>query len=586
MVGYNTSVVSRNVVIYARVSTEHEAQLSALENQLDWYKPLLEQHPEWTLVHSYVDEGITGTSAKKRPQFMKMLEDAQSGEFQLILTREVSRFARNTVDTLQYTRQLKAMGVEVFFINDNIRTFDGDGELRLTIMATLAQDESRKTSIRVKSGQQTSMENGTFYGNGNILGYDRKGKELVINPEQAHTVRKIYDWYLDGWGIRKIQFELEKEGILTSTGKTRWYESNISKILKNSFYAGIIEYHKQFTPDFLEQKKINNFGEVERLRVKGRHEPIITEEEFNRVQVLMESKRLKNPANKTGRREKGKKSVSDVWSRLLVCSCGCTFNRKAWHNSSNGIQYGYMCYSQIRNGTIRTRLKKGLPTDGICTSQMIPGWKLQFMAKYLFREFLKNTDKILDIAEEMLKQHIQDKEVIEDNSELIRKKKDALSKLEKRMNNLISMRADGEIAKEQFLSMKADIDTQIRSLQEQIEELSPDENVPEEEIPNYDERITVLRYVLERYMNFDSDEDIPEPVIEAFVDKIVVKENSFDWYLFFSGDDNTPKICNVKGTKKSHEIEIFENQETPSFVNCNTGCNCKQVIRTDQVLYN
>ncbi len=219
MVGYNISVVTRNVVIYARVSTEHESQLSALENQLDWYKPLLEQHPEWTLVHSYVDEGITGTSAKKRPQFMKMLEDAQSGEFQLILTREVSRFARNTVDTLQYTRQLKAIGVEVFFINDNIRTYDGDGELRLTIMATLAQDESRKTSIRVKSGQQTSMENGTFYGNGNILGYDRKGKDLVINPEQARTVRKIYDWYLDGCGVRRIKFELEKEGILTSTGK-------------------------------------------------------------------------------------------------------------------------------------------------------------------------------------------------------------------------------------------------------------------------------------------------------------------------------------------------------------------------------
>lgn len=573
MSGYNTAVIHRNVVIYARVSTEHEAQLSALGNQLDWYKPLLEQHPEWTLVHSYVDEGITGTSAKKRPQFMKMLEDAQSGEFQLILTREVSRFARNTVDTLQYTRQLKAMGVEVFFINDNIRTYDGDGELRLTIMATLAQDESRKTSIRVKSGQQTSMENGTFYGNGNILGYDRQGKELVINPEQARTVRKIYHWYLDGWGIRRIQFELEKEGILTSTGKTRWYESNISKILKNPFYAGIIEYHKQFTPDFLEQKKINNFGEIERLRVKGRHEPIVTEDEFNRVQEIMESKRQKNPANKTGRKKSGKKPFSDVWSRLLVCSCGCTFNRKAWHNSSNGIQYGYMCYSQIRNGTIRTRLKKGLSTDGICTSQMIAGWKLQFMAKYLFREFLKNTDKILNIAEEMLKEHIKDKEFIEDNSELIQKKKEELNKLEKRMNNLISMRADGEIDKEQFLNMKADIDTQILSLQKQIEKLSPGESI-QEEIPNYDDRITVLRYVLESYMNFDSDEDIPEPVIEAFVDKIVVKEHSFDWYLFFSGDNNTPKSCNVTGNKKSHKIELFGESQSLSFAECCTGCNC------------
>lgn len=573
MIGYNATTAPKNVVIYARVSTEHEAQLSALGNQLDWYKPLLEQHPEWTLVHSYVDEGITGTSAKKRPQFMKMLEDAQSGEFQLILTREVSRFARNTVDTLQYTRQLKAMGVEVFFINDNIRTYDGDGELRLTIMATLAQDESRKTSIRVKSGQQTSMENGTFYGNGNILGYDRNGKELVINPEQARTVRKIYDWYLDGFGVRKIKYELEKEGILTSTGKTRWYESNISKILKNPFYAGIIEYHKQFTPDFLEQKKINNFGEIESLRVKGRHEPIVTEDEFNRVQEIMEGKRQKNPANKTGRKKSGKKPFSDVWSRLLVCSCGCTFNRKAWHNSSNGIQYGYMCYSQIRNGTIRTRLKKGLSTDGICTSQMIAGWKLQFMAKYLFREFLKNTDKILNIAEEMLKQHIKDKEVIEDNSELIQKKKEELNKLEKRMNNLISMRADGEIDKEQFLNMKADIDTQILSLQKQIEKLSPGESI-QEEIPNYDDRITVLRYVLESYMNFDSDEDIPEPVIEAFVDKLVVKEHSFDWYLFFSGDNNTPKSCNVTGNKKSHKIELFGESQSLSFAECCTGCNC------------
>lgn len=147
----------RRVVFYGRVSTEHEAQLSALENQLDWYKPLLEQHPEWTFVRSYVDEGITGTSAKKRPQFMQMLNDAKNGDFNLILTREVSRFARNTVDTLQYTRDLKKLGVEVYFINDNIRTFEGDGKLRLTIMATLAQDESRKTSIRVKSGTGKSM---------------------------------------------------------------------------------------------------------------------------------------------------------------------------------------------------------------------------------------------------------------------------------------------------------------------------------------------------------------------------------------------------------------------------------------------
>ena len=168
----NSDFGKRRVVIYARVSTEHEAQISALENQLDWYEPILAARPEWELVGRYIDEGITGTSAEKRTQFKKMIREAKHKKFDMIITREVSRFARNTVDTLQYTRDLKAKGVEVFFINDNIKPFAGDGELRLTIMATLAQDESRKTSVRVKSGQQTSMNNGTFYGNGNILGYE------------------------------------------------------------------------------------------------------------------------------------------------------------------------------------------------------------------------------------------------------------------------------------------------------------------------------------------------------------------------------------------------------------------------------
>ena len=290
MYGINSDFQKRSVAIYARVSTEHEAQLSALENQVDWYRPILAARPEWTLTAQYIDEGITGTSAEKRPQFMKMIADAKQKKFDMIITREVSRFARNTVDTLQFTRMLKEYGVEVFFINDNIKTFDGDGELRLTIMATLAQDESRKTSIRVKAGQQTSMQNGVFYGNGNILGYDRVGKELVINPEQAKTVRMIFDMYLSGMGVMKIQYELEKAGRLTSTGKTKWFASYISHMLKNSFYCGIITYHKEYTPDYLKQRKIKNYGAMEYVQVKGTHEPIITEEEFEKVQAIMKSR--------------------------------------------------------------------------------------------------------------------------------------------------------------------------------------------------------------------------------------------------------------------------------------------------------
>lgn len=164
----------RKMVFYGRVSTEHEAQLSALENQMQWYDDQLKYHPNWQLCGRYIDQGITGTQAKKRPAFLKMMDDARAGKFDLIVTREVCRFARNTVDTLMATRELKNINVEVFFVEDNIWTLDGDGELRLTIMATLAQDESRKISERVKAGQQVSRMNKTLYGNGNILGYMRR----------------------------------------------------------------------------------------------------------------------------------------------------------------------------------------------------------------------------------------------------------------------------------------------------------------------------------------------------------------------------------------------------------------------------
>ena len=173
----------RRVAIYARVSTEHEAQISALENQVQYYDNLFQFHPDWKLFKRYIDEGITGTSVNKRQSFLEMMDDAKNGCFDLIVTREVSRFARNTVDTLQQTRILKKYGVEVYFTEDNIWTLnDDDGELRLTIMATLAQNESKKTSTRVKAGQMISFQNGVPYGNGNILGSDRVGRTSKNSP--------------------------------------------------------------------------------------------------------------------------------------------------------------------------------------------------------------------------------------------------------------------------------------------------------------------------------------------------------------------------------------------------------------------
>ena len=522
-------VKKRVVAIYARVSTEHEAQISALGNQIQYYDDLFEKHPEWELYDRYIDEGITGTSVKKRKNFMRMMQDASKNKFDLIVTREVSRFARNTVDTLQQTRILRREGVEVYFTEDNIWTMnDEDGELRLTIMATLAQNESKKTSVRVKAGQMISFKNGVLYGNGNILGYDRIGKEYVVNELQARTVRRIFDLYLDGNGVRKIQFALEKEGHLTATGLTKWQPGNISRILRNSFYCGTIVYRKQFVPDFLEQKKINNFGEIDKVIVEGRHTPIVTKEQFEKVQQILSSK-SESVHNKGCR---GKKISKDVWCRKMKCECGSSYNRVTWHKSSEGPQYAYQCYSQIRTGSFKTRERKGLSTEGICVTKMVPRWKLEVMADIIFQKFWNDREGVLAIANEMLDNCYEN----EHDNEVIDRKRDLEDKMElwnRKYNNLLDMRMAGEIEKDRYDEKREQILKEQQHLKKQLEIIGGETGLSDD---IYMDKVEILKYGLEQNFNF-STRHIPEEVIDAFIKEIIVCQDGFIWKLNLTPDD-------------------------------------------------
>ena len=522
-------VKKRVVAIYARVSTEHEAQISALGNQIQYYDDLFEKHPEWELYDRYIDEGITGTSVKKRKNFMRMMQDASKNKFDLIVTREVSRFARNTVDTLQQTRILRREGVEVYFTEDNIWTMnDEDGELRLTIMATLAQNESKKTSVRVKAGQMISFENGVLYGNGNILGYDRIGKEYVVNELQARTVRRIFDLYLDGNGVRKIQFVLEKEGHLTATGLTKWQPGNISRILRNPFYCGTIVYRKQFVPDFLEQKKINNFGEVDKVIVEGRHTPIVTKEQFEKVQQILSSK----SASVHNKGCRGKKISKDVWCRKMKCECGSSYNRVTWHKSSEGPQYAYQCYSQIRTGTFKTRERKGLSTEGICVTKMVPRWKLEVMADIIFQKFWNDREGVLAIANEMLDNCYEN----EHDDEVLDRKRDLEDKMElwnRKYNNLLDMRMAGEIEKDRYDEKREQILKEQQDLKKQLEIIGEETGLSDD---IYMDKVEILKYGLEQNFNF-STRHIPEEVIDAFIKEIIVCQDGFIWKLNLTPDD-------------------------------------------------
>jgi DNA invertase Pin-like site-specific DNA recombinase len=511
-----------------------------------------------------------------------MINDAKKGNFDLIITREVSRFARNTVDTLQYTRELRSHGVEVFFINDNIKTFDGDGELRLTIMATLAQDESRKTSIRVKAGQETSMKNGTIYGNGNILGYDRVDGNVVINPEQAATVRLIYDMYLAGNGFKLIKFELEKRGMKTSQGNTRWHEATIRNILLNSFYCGIITYHKQYVPDYLVQKKVNNKGEIEQLQVKGTHDPIVSEEEYKRVCRIMANRTcpfIKTSSNgKTEIGTTGKPATKNLWSIIGMCSCGHTLTRSTYSGGSKITKTAYRCKSVIQNGTPENRKKKGLPYENFCNTPYVATWKFELMAKYIFKEYLPNVEKAVGLAKDIIQQHLEDDVTNESSKTIIEVKKNERARLSKRFDRLLDMRTDGELSPDVFKKKSKDIQVQIDAYDKEIAELTEQEN---RRVTKGDYRLKLDEICkrLDEMIDFKKYSDtIPTNIVEAFVERIVVYEDHFEWYLRLGDESREPYLDSwwfdifstgkVYGSKDSPEKDVRHIKETADEHDC------------------
>lgn len=276
---------------YGRVSTEKEDQANSLNSQRNYFTEYIHQHEGWELTGIYYDEGISGTQTANRKGFNRMIRDAMAGKIDLILTKEVSRFARNTVDTLSYIRKLKAKGVRVIFTIDNIDTMDGDGELRLSIMATLAQDESRKISERVKWGQKRRMEQGVVFGR-DLLGYTVKAGRLYVNEEEAEVVRAIFHKYTNEQkGTYVIARELMEEGIQPKRGDT-WSNTMILKVLKNEKYAGDLCQKKTITPDFLSHRKKKNEGEEEMVYLKEHHISIIDRELWDRTQRELKKRSL------------------------------------------------------------------------------------------------------------------------------------------------------------------------------------------------------------------------------------------------------------------------------------------------------
>ena len=435
---------------------------------MQWYEDQAKYHPNWTVLKSYIDRGITGTQAKKRPAFMEMLNDAKYHKFDLIVTREVCRFARNTVDTLVITRRLKEIGIEVYFVEDNIRTMDNDGELRLTIMATLAQEESRKTSERVRAGQKISRDNGVLYGNGNILGYDRLGDTYVINEDQAETVRIIYDLYLKGNGFNKIVNELVRLKRKDSSGLVRWDATKVSRILHNATYKGYQGYYKSYKNNHLDQKTIVNRDEDTYLYVKGRFTPIISEEVWDKCKALRESKLTLRKTQEGKLERTGTRTSEDIWAKRLICRCGHRMRKDRWHVNKTGLTYGYKCYNVLNNGSKQARIDAGLDADKYCDMGTVADWKFDLMLHELLKALNLNNDDLIKKAYNQF-ENSYTKETKE-----ARELRDAEAKLRKiriKLENLTEMRVNGEIDKQEYSSLKAKINGEMLIAEKEIDDI-------------------------------------------------------------------------------------------------------------------
>lgn len=337
------STIKKKVAGYARVSTDHEDQVTSYEAQVKYYTEYIKGRSDWEFAGMYTDEGITATSTAKREGFKRMISDAKAGKIDLIITKSVSRFARNTVDSLTTIRELRDKGIEVYFEKENIWTLDAKGELMITIMSSLAQEEARSISENTTWGVRKRFENGQVQVPfKNFNGFDRgENGELVVNEEEAKTVRLIFRLYLEGLSSYAIAKELMRKGIKTAGGRDQWYAGTIRGILQNEKYTGDALLQKTYCTSFLTKKFKKNNGEVPQYFVEGNHKAIIDHEVFALVQDEM--KRRKENG--------GRYSGVSIFSNKIKCGqCGSWYGSKVWHSNDKYRTIIYQCNHKFDGG--------------------------------------------------------------------------------------------------------------------------------------------------------------------------------------------------------------------------------------------
>ncbi len=532
------------VTFYARVSTDKDEQLNSLENQVQYYTELIKSKPNWTYIDGYIDEGISGTSTKKRDSFLRMIRDAKAGLFDFIITKEISRFSRSTLDSIQYTQELLEHDVGVLFQNDNINTLDSDSEFRLVVMAGVAQDEVRKLSERLKFGFRQAIKNGHVLGNDKLWGYDKKNCVMTINEKEAQVVRRIFDLYANHQiGIRRISQQLYDEGFTSRKGNA-FNVLTIRHILENPKYKGWYCANKSQTVDYRSKRKIF-LDESEWIIYPDPSIPaIVSEELWDRANALYKRRSKQVMAHRSAAEFHNRYPYS---GKIICEEHGTSFHRQVL-KSAKGNKEVWQCR------VYRNRGRAG------CSAPQLRTLELNQIMAQIFNQLVRDKQAIIDIIIKIIQtvpnehDYKQDAQLLETELKAIYAKKD----------RLLEMSIEGALSTAEFKKRNDEFNTQAQELENKLKTLKTEEEKSHMTIAQLDK----IKAVLGEELSFEN--GINSELVTTILDHIVVKKGStsekiqLDIYLKF-GDP----------------YEVAFDQENSSFcINRPKNITRKQGIRT------
>lgn len=535
--------VNLRVTFYARVSSEKDEQLNSLDNQISYYKDLIQKNPHWQYVNGYIDEGISGISVKKRENFHNMINDAKAGKFDLVLTKEITRFARNTLDSIKYTRDLLSYGVGVFFQNDNINTLDEDSELRLTIMSGIAQDELRKLSSRIKFGHQQAIKNKVVLGNSRIFGYVKEGKRLVIDEEEAKMVRELFSLYAtDNYSMKQIENIFWEKGYRNLNGN-KIVHSTMSNMISNPKYKGYYCGNKVKIIDMFTKKQ----------KFLPPEEWVMFKDETGEIVPAIVAEELWDKANEVLRRRsndvKNRQGICNhdnlLTGKLFCTHCGKPYYRRDSKDRQGNKNSIWVCSGKIKNG------KDSCPSFSIYESEIKP---------ILFQVFKDTSTNV----ESLIEQYIEMYNSLGKNDKLsknINSLKNKIDLANRKKSKLLEYNISGKLSDTDFLSMNNQISDDIATLEEEISELE-EQKKSKDKVKDHIEKMKRLL----KQAEIDAQEEIiDKSFIKKYIDKIYVTPEDGHLKLsikIFTGDITERYLEDIKfrtGQTFKKMIEQYEN---------------------------